>query len=506
MDPLLEELKARGLLDAAMADWARAHQAEHEMTLDSALLDLDLVDEEGLLLALESCSGLPAAGFADLLRLDPEVGMCLPRGFSRSFEMCPLRLSGNELVALVEDPLPEESVQELRDLFGLEVTQLVSTAHYLALARERVFDSPIDERTQKLEARLARRRRATDVRVVLENVAGADTLASAIAEALDFAGSLLDFSCFLVRRDDGLRVAAVRGGGHGTGMVLAPPEPGSSLEAAIQHGGYFLGPLSGSEEDQRFCQSLGRSSPRRVFVAPVPVVEGRPVVFYADNGPRGIAARWVAELTVLMARLGQRAGDWEEQSRSTAAAVDIPLVPRPFPQITAEDEADEEQEVEEPEEAEAEDAEPEAGEPEAPEPAASEQAQPEEPGLTAAERAVLDRLREAATEAGVSLDAFVDDRLGERPAPPAEETTAALVGEVRGLFEKLATDIPTQLARGMETAFRDMVPRLSTGAPAGAPQQRPSAAASVDLVQKEAGPREVASYRSRRRKTKRKKL
>jgi hypothetical protein len=345
-------------------------------------------------------------------------------------------------------------------------------------------------------------------------VALAETLASAIAEVLDFAGSLVDFSSFLVRKDVGLRVAAVRGGGHGAGLLLPLPEQGCSLEAALTHGGYFLGPLAGSEQDRHFCQALGRHFPQRVFIAPVPVAQGPTVVFFADNGPRGIAARWVAELTVLVARLGQRAGDWEEQCRSPAATVEIPLVPRPFPQITAADQAEEE--AEEPE------AEPEpeaAPKPEAvPEPEAvpdepatvrseePEPAPPQEADLADVERAVLDKLREAATEAGVTLDAFVDERLGERPDPPPEESTAALVGEVRGLFEKLATDIPTQLARGMETAFRDMVPRLSTGAPAVAPAPRPSAAASVELVQKEAGPREVESYKSRRRKTKRRRL
>ena len=106
----------------------------------------------------------------------------------------------------------------------------------------------------------------------------------------------------------------------------------------------------------------------------------------------------------------------------------------------------------------------------------------------------------------MTLDLLVDELLKERKVRPAQRDTAALVGEVKELFEKLATDIPTQMARGMETAFRDLAPRIASAPPPAAAYgvQRP--VANVGLVRKDSGPREVPSYRSRRRKTKRVKL
>lgn len=175
------------------------------------------------------------------------------------------------------------------------------------------------------------------------------------------------------------------------------------------------------------------------------------MVLYADNGARGIAARWVAELSVLAGRLGHRT--------ATAAS----------------------------------------GEPTATD---------NDTGATldASEQAALERLRAAADDAGMELLPFVDKLLAEHASPAPPDPATALAGEVKGLFEKLATDIPAHLARGMEAAFRDLAPRLAAppAAAAGASRARP--AASVEIVQKPAAPREVKSYASRRQKTRRVKL
>ncbi len=125
-----------------MVEWALAHQAEYGVPLDSTLLDLDLIDEEGLLCGLESCFGMTAARPHDLTRVDPGLGKTLLEGVSRSLRLCPLSLSCNELVVLVESPLSEESLGDLRNLFGLEPRQLVAASHYMALAASRRAGSP----------------------------------------------------------------------------------------------------------------------------------------------------------------------------------------------------------------------------------------------------------------------------------------------------------------------------------------------------------------------------
>ncbi len=495
MNPLIKELNASGLLNEAMVEWALAHQAEHGMPLDSALLDLDLVDEDGLLCGLESCFGMTAARPNDLTRVDPGLGKILPEGFSQSFTLCPLSISGNEIVVLVESPLSEESVEDLRSLFGLEPRPLVAPSHYMALAKEKVYSIPIDESTRELEAKLSRRRGAADIQYVLASVSHAATLSSAVADVLDFAACLLDFSCFLVYRKDELRVVAVRGGGQAPGESLELPEMGCSLGAAIRYGGYFVGPIRGTMADKRFYRALGRPLPRWSFISPVPTAGNARVLFLADNGPRGIATRWVAEITLLTSRLGQRGGDRKASRREESS---VASVEEAFQLLTGR-QAEEQlparsARTEVQGRLDEQDATPLIAPGEAPAPVAAEQA-------------AIDRLRHAAAAAGMPLDSFVDDLLRDRGIRPAPEDTTALVSEVKGLFEKLATDIPAQLARGMETAFRAMVPRLASGQPPALSPTAPSPPASVGLVRKEdAGPREVPSYRSRRCKTKRIKL
>jgi hypothetical protein len=221
--------------------------------------------------------------------------------------------------------------------------------------------------------------------------------------------------------------------------------------------------VAGSADDLRFYAALERALPRWAFVAPVPA--GARTMLLADNGGRGIAVQWAAELTLLLARLGRwgRAwlGPWPDEGAATVEA--------PPPPAAAE----------------------------SPAPAVSAP-----PALTEKEWPAIERLRQAAADAGMELDEFVDELLA-RHRPDSAAAASAMVAEVKGLFERLATDIPTQLARGMESAFRDLVPRLGTAPPR---VESPPASAGVDLVLKPAAPREVASYQSRRGKSTRVKL
>jgi hypothetical protein len=453
LDRLLHQLAADGALDAGGVAWARAHRAERGGELDSALLELDLVSEPTLLKALGSAFEFAVATPADLLAVDPEVGKRLPQSFSRSFSLCPVRFAQKKLVALVQSPLPTEWVQELRDLFGLELEERVAPSHYLELGRARVYGSSLDQRTQELEARLARRRSAPEVSRVAEALAEARSLPEAVTELLDFAASFLDFSCLLLPRKGGLELVE-----RGSRRPAALPEPAATVAPALRHGGYFLGPIAGSPEDQRCYAALERPLPRWAFVAPVPGAAR--TMFLADNGGRGIAVQWAAELTLLLARLGRWGRAWLAPWPDEAAVE----APEPAPGLAP--------------------------------------AVPQRHELGEKEWAAVERLRQAAADAGIGLDELVEDLLVQH-RPDSTAAASAMVAEVKGLFERLATDIPTQLARGMESAFRDLVPRLGSAPAKG---EAPPAAAGVELVLKPAAPREVASYQSRRGKSTRVKL
>jgi MshEN domain len=455
VERLLEELTGAGVLDPDQAGWAREYQREHGGSLDTALFELDLIDEQDLLRGLRARHRSRVASPALLERADPAVAERLPAKFSSSFRMCPLAFVDRALLALVQAPLPPEWRRELAELLGVGVDDFVAPAHYLAVARSKVYGVPLDESSAELESRLARRRGAPDPVDVAANMAKRDTLSSAMDELLSFSACLLDFSCFLAPRGGALHVI-----GRGRTPALPVPEQGCALRPAIVHGGYFLGSLTGSDADLRYYEALGRAIPRRAFVAPVPNAQGGPVVLYADNGARGIATRWVAELTVLVGRLAQGAGEWERAGKNNGGPIAEPArASAPIVEASGE------------------------------------------------EQAALARLRQRAKESGLTLCALVDQLLASHaPVPVADHATMQLMGEMKGLFERLATDIPSHLARGMELAFRDLAPRMGAGEAASGPAQRTRATASLELVSSDAAPREVASYASLRKKTPRRQL
>jgi hypothetical protein len=458
VDPLLEELIADGILDVASATWARRHQAEHGGAIDVALLELELIDEEGLLRALARCHRTKAAAPSDLENIAPELAKRLPQGFSKSFSLCPVRLVGKDMVALVARPLAAAAKQELRELFGLQVRELICSPHHLAVAAEKVYGVPLVDRNRELEQRLARKRGGPPLERVVSNLARASSFAGAVEELLQFANRLVDFPCLLVSQNGKLRVAVARRGGATAPLSVPLPGAASSLGPAFLHNGYFFGPPAGSDADREFYAALGRELPRCAFVAPVPRARTKATFLYADNRDRGIATRWVAELTLLVGRLGHKSG--ERPTELAAEAVAAPL-------------------------------------------SVSTPATPARAQLSSEERSVLERLRVAAAEASMGLVPFVEDLLqrsrvsGAAREPPA----GVLMDEMKLLFEKLATDIPAHLARGMQAAFRDMGTTQ-----ASEPARVAAAVPAVTLVQTPAAPKETASYQSRRQKTARVKL
>lgn len=495
MEPLLPDLARQGVLDAGSVEWAQSYHRTQGVALDTALLELDLIDEDGLLKALGDRYDMAPALALDVLYIDGEVAARVPEGFGSLFRACPIRIESGELITLVAKPLRRETVRALRELYECPVSQRVVTSHHLTVAWNRIHAVALDERSHALEERLEARRTAPSVARALANIGTAPTNARAVEQVLAFARRFVEFAGFFVFHDGDLRLAA---SSDGEGRAIDAPGLDCSLGAALRHGGYFMGPLAGNAADQAFYEQLRRPLPRWAFAAPVPNSASATVVFAADNGPRGLAKRSIAELTLLVSRLARVESDWldwwslatpEANPDSTVRAAEISgreditlesAAETTLAETTLADATSEEQL--------------------APEPVA--------PVVSSEEALVLERLRQAAEIAGLPLVAFVDSLLQARAAPPAVDAAAGFAGEVKDLFEKLATNIPAQLALGMESAFKELVPRLQTGsvaapaypAAAAAPTRAP---AQVALVKKDAGPREVKSYASRRKKTKR---
>ncbi|MBI5480769.1 MAG: hypothetical protein HY906_18060, partial [Deltaproteobacteria bacterium] len=237
MDPLCRALLDGGTLDDAGLELVQAHLEAYGGTLDAGLLELDLVDEVDLLAALEQSTGLPAARPTDLRTADPAVAARLPLAAADSFRLCPVRLEADGLVALVPQRLPEDWEQELHDLFGLTVTQLVAPAHYLAVVRAAVYGTLLEARAQELEQRLERRRQTTDAAGVVVTMARAPTAEDAAAALLAHGERFLECCCLMRPEAAGVHLVTHHHGAEPPRSEALPLEPGCVFAAALLHGG-----------------------------------------------------------------------------------------------------------------------------------------------------------------------------------------------------------------------------------------------------------------------------
>src|SRR5512133_3725093 len=272
MDRLVQELLEAGEVTPLAIDWAYEHASQRPCSLAQALLELDLVDEQGLVRALAATLGMPAAQPSDVREIEPGLASRLPPRLELAPALCPIRLEDDELTLLASEALGDEWLAEVRSA-GLRPVPLAAPEHYLALARSAVYWTPPAARTGSLEQRLARRRGAPDVGLVAAQLAEAQTSAAAAALVLDYASYWVEYVALLVCHQDRLRIVALRGAGRAPTGRLPLPEPGCTVAAAVRYGGYFLGPLAGGEADLRFYQGLGRSLGCWAFVAPVPVTD-----------------------------------------------------------------------------------------------------------------------------------------------------------------------------------------------------------------------------------------
>jgi hypothetical protein len=465
MDAVLEALKARGVLDAAAAEWTWSYAAGRGGSTDTAVLELDLVDEDDLLSALATVHGLAAARPDE--PLDPALASDFPADLTHA---CPLPSRDGPLRIMTSEPLGADQLAAIQQAFGRTPKACIAHTHHVRWARSVVFGEPVDERTAALQARLQRRRSAPDIGSVLDGLSTVPSLSQATTEALEYAASFLDFTCLLMSVGEEVRVLASRSPDLAPRTTVRAPGNSCAFAPALRFGGYFVGTVAGSENDAAFFDGLGRAQPRWAFVAPVPIVPGRIVVLFGDNGQRGMATRWIAKLTLVASRLGQQAGRLGIATSTQTPSAPAEPTPQPAPKPSA------------------------------------ELVEPRSLQLTAGEARAIGRLRQQADLEGLSVERLVDALLHDRVASaPSEATEAtALLGEVKGLFEQLAASLPSQLAQGIESAMREAAaprPQLAT------PRQPAATTLSeAKLVTVEPERREVASYRARRKVTSRVKL
>ena len=151
-----------GLVGAKKMAEAFQRQVIYGGTLDTILLEMDVIDEGTLLDALGRSSSLPIAGdLPSLERLQAaEVHKWMPAAMSERFRAVPVALDGSLLRVLVIDPPDRKQLDELGYTLSLTIEPIIVPEHRFVQAVELVYGVAVPARFASLAAKL--RARATD--------------------------------------------------------------------------------------------------------------------------------------------------------------------------------------------------------------------------------------------------------------------------------------------------------------------------------------------------------
>ncbi len=148
-----------GLVSAKKMAEAFQRQVIYGGTLDTILLEMDVVDEQTLLEALARSSSLPIAG--DLPTPEQLQGLKLrdwmPLPMSERHRAVPVELDGNVMRVLVIDPPDRKQLDELGYTLSLSIEPIIVPEYRFVQAVEMVYGSLIPARFASLAAKLVKR-------------------------------------------------------------------------------------------------------------------------------------------------------------------------------------------------------------------------------------------------------------------------------------------------------------------------------------------------------------
>ncbi len=133
---------------------ATARQAVYGGTLDTALLELDAVDEPTLWSTLATATQMPIPDPALFENPDPAAATHFDLGWSRRCRAVPVGQRVGALQVCCSEPIAEAELAAARAALGLELELFVVPEVRLAAARQAVYGEPMPPRLLRVLARL----------------------------------------------------------------------------------------------------------------------------------------------------------------------------------------------------------------------------------------------------------------------------------------------------------------------------------------------------------------
>jgi hypothetical protein len=304
-------------------------------TLDSALLELELLDERVLVLALARVAGLPPSPPVALADPDPRIRRLFPARLAERHGIAPFRLDGHELVVLASWPDGVAALPDAAAALPVRLTAHVAPEWRVRELVYRVYGLAAGERYERLAERTREREAqddplAFDIDVVFElppaapagdepgapqaratladareALASARTRDEVVRAALRYARGSFEFAALVgVGRDAvfGHDALGEEPGARERARRFSRPVAESGIVGSVVATG--APQLRRVAPDDPLLVALGRGAPQTSVLEPVRLRGKVAAVLYADNGPVPVSPAGVRDLLAFAAGLG----------------------------------------------------------------------------------------------------------------------------------------------------------------------------------------------------------
>lgn len=384
---LAQTLLMDEVLSAADLETALQRQVVLGGSLDTNLLETELLTEQQVLAALGTAYGLPFAGRPEIDGIGPHLPRLFPLVFAETYHMVPLHLVDDTLHVLTDGAADAQITERIRQRLQLNISPVVTTEARMHYAMQKLYNTELLPRftalvgkldglpeasPEKTEthspaqgetllswgvsaARIAMRAQGKltgqDVRSMVARLNVATDRDTIVEILLGFALAVFEFAgLFIVQGDV---VHGWRSTDPETTRRLAqislPLNLPSVFQTIYATQGHYLGPLPHNQANVRLLSDMGRAPPHAAFLAPVLVGGKVAAILYGDRGGRGVSPKKVAALLVLVGRAGLGLENLIRARKGSAAqlaeappeaeaqpALQQPLLP-PMPSMAPED-------------------------------------------------------------------------------------------------------------------------------------------------------------------------
>jgi hypothetical protein len=149
-----ESLVRDGALSADVVRVGIDRQLVYGGALDTALLEMGVMEEAALWRALSLATGLPVPEPALIEGPDPSLGAVLDATRSARCRAVPVARRGDTLQLLCGDPIEGRALQETSAEVGLDLELFVAPEVRIKVARQTIYGEPMPPRFLRLLARL----------------------------------------------------------------------------------------------------------------------------------------------------------------------------------------------------------------------------------------------------------------------------------------------------------------------------------------------------------------